>query len=536
LEQSVKQILSTIDDAIAKFQDAIPGIQKLIYDELQPLLKKIDIKDGKLLNNVNNLKLIGELKNKLEKIIINPEYKKSVEKFIESFGVVANLQQDYFSQFNQKYKAKNTLPIIKQLAVESTITDLVGQGMSSNVIDPIQRILTQNITTGGNYANFQNQLRNHILNNETGDGSLERYTKQITTDAIHQYNATYHDTIAQDLQFNWCRYVGSNLTTSREFCILMTKKQWAHKTELPDIIKGHIGDTECKLSKTTGLPLGMIPGTNVDNFKVRRGGYNCGHQAFWVPDSAVPEEVKAKFAGGKVPAKEEPAMPTKKALKNDILQNNKESIKKISDDKIAIYDDLFDNLIETIVIKKTNKAEAYCTTDGKTVVIGNYNRDRKSKGFIYKNRNLSDYFRDTVMAHETGHAIHVQKEVIILPQKANNIEAKVSEGFASHFDNLKSIIKGKEKSVEDFLIKTRSGSNQDEKEQIGVLADILGSLTKGKYGWGHELKYYNRVGYSEAEIFAHSISLLKVDNKFANSNAEMKQVIEEMKTKILDWL
>lgn len=293
MEQSISDILKTIDNAINKFQDAIPGIQKLVYDELQPLLKSIQIKDGRLLNNVENLKLIGGLKNKLEKIIISAQYKKSVEEFVQSFTTVGNLQQDYFAQFNKKFTPAKTLPIIKQLSIEATINDLVGQGMSSNIIDPIQKILNQNITTGGKYTDFQDQLRSHILNDPNTDGSLVKYTKQITTDAINQYNAQYHDAIAQDLQFNWVRYVGSNITTSREFCIYLTKKQWVHKTELPEVLKGHIDGHNCKLSSTTGLPLGMIPGTNIDNFKVLRGGYNCGHQAFWVPDSAVPAEVIA---------------------------------------------------------------------------------------------------------------------------------------------------------------------------------------------------------------------------------------------------
>lgn len=295
MEQSIKAILSAIDDAIAQFQDAIPGIQKLVYEGLQPIVKELQVKNGRLLNNIDNLKLIGALQNKLKKIIISAEYKKSVQRFIDSFTTVSSLNNEYYSQFNRKYKPKNTLPIIKQLAVESTINDLVGQGLSSNIIAPIQKILQQNITTGGSYAKFQEQLQNHILQNETGEGNLQQYTKQITTDAINQYSAQYSETVAQDLQFNWGRYVGSNITTTREFCTLLTEKQWVHKSELSEIIKGHIDGTDCKLSKTTGLPLGMIPDTNADNFKVRRGGYNCGHQFFWVPDSAVPADVRAKF-------------------------------------------------------------------------------------------------------------------------------------------------------------------------------------------------------------------------------------------------
>lgn len=292
----IKKILATIDDAIAGFQNDIPSIQKKLLDELQPLLKELEIKDGKLLNNVKNLKLIGDVKNRLEKIILTGQYKDAVNTFIQSFDQVSSLQQNYFAQFNQKYTPKKTLPLIKQLTIESTINNLVGRGMLENIIEPIRVILMDNITSGGSYAKFQDQLRTAILNDSTSDGSMVRYTKQITTDAINQYSAQYHETIAQDLQFNWGTYLGTNLTTSREFCLLLTKKEWVHKSELPEIIKGYIDGHKCKLSKTSGLPLGMIAGTNADNFKVVRGGYNCGHHFFWVPDSSVPDHIRSKFS------------------------------------------------------------------------------------------------------------------------------------------------------------------------------------------------------------------------------------------------
>lgn len=345
----IKEILKTIDDAIAKFQDAIPGIQKLIYEGLQPLIKNFKIKDGRLLNDVENLRIIGDLKNKLQKIIMSADYSKSVNGFTESFAAVSLLNNAYFADFNKKFKPKRTLPIIRQLAVEQTLNDLIGQGMNSSVIDPIKQILNQNITTGGSYAKFQEQLRNHILSNETGDGSLVRYTKQITTDAIHQYNAQYHDAIAQDLNFNWGRYIGSNLTTSREFCVLLTDKQWVHRTELPQIIKGKIGNENCKLSKTTGLPLGMMADTNADNFKIRRGGYQCGHQFFWVPDNAVPDSEKRKFQN------------LGKETETNFHDSHKEKIKIVADSgwendlkKMGITHDQLINITGGIPSKNTN--------------------------------------------------------------------------------------------------------------------------------------------------------------------------------------
>jgi len=36
----------------------------------------------------------------------------------------------------------------------------------------------------------------------------------------------------------------------------------------------------------------MIPDTNAENFFVRRGGYNCGHQIFPVIERLVPKDIQ----------------------------------------------------------------------------------------------------------------------------------------------------------------------------------------------------------------------------------------------------
>lgn len=503
MEDSIKSILKAIDSAIEKFQDKIPGIQKIMYETLQPLIKNLEVKDGKLLNNVQNLKLIGELKNKLENIIINPEYKKSVNDFVDGFTAVSNLQQEYFKQFGQQYKAKKTLPIIKELAVESTINDLVGQGMSNNIIDPIRKILNENITTGGNYAKFQEQLRNHILTNDTGEGTLERYTKQITTDALHQYNAQYHDAIAQDLNFTWGRYVGSNITTSREFCILLTQLQWVNKKDLPVIIKGNIDGHKCKLSKTTGLPLGMIPDTNADNFKVRRGGYNCGHQFFWVPDSAVPEEIK----------NQKPVAVTESENKTvqKISEKNKHSIKSLKARGIEFPEEVMKHMHTDVSIVDRIDGGSYFKPSTGELVIGGMQRAQ------------NDYYRKKIVLHEGGHAIHFNKKIIT--------EKHVDPEFQEYYEKLQSVIKGKEGYLDDLLYTLGYANHKDltKAEQISMLHDTLGGLTKGAHGDGHPRSYYRTGNFSLMEVFAHSITLAKLKNEFADADPVLKELTDLMK-------
>ena len=169
--------------------------------------------------------------------------------------------------------------------------------------------------------------------------------------------------------------------------------------------------------------------------------------------------------------------------------------------------------------------------DGSEIVIGNYTKNVVKNGRIVSlPRTNSEYFNDTVVAHETGHAIHAQKGIIDCDKRI------VRQDFADHFSELQKIIGGKEPEISNYLHNSRKNGTQNDREQIVVLADILASLTGGKFGWGHELDYYNRKSFPEAEVFAHSVSLLKTKNDFVNGNEDIKAVVDLMKKKILDWL
>lgn len=303
-DKIIKDILDHIDRSINDFSKTIPGIQEDVAKELLDQIKQLETSQGRVLNSVQNLKLIGQIKARLERLIVSNGYKESVKQFITAFDLVESLQNSYFSLFNAQYKPSRTLPIIKSLAIDSTINGLIGQGLGSAVVDKIGEMLTSSTTTGGSYASLTQQLVNSVKGTSEQEGLLARHSRTITTDAINQYAAQYQSTVAADLGLNWLRYVGSNITTTREFCERLTAKEWVHKSELPTVIHGKIDGVQCKLGKQ-GLPLGMIPGTDASNFQVRRGGYNCGHQAFWVPDSAVPDDVKRQLIEPKETSKQQ---------------------------------------------------------------------------------------------------------------------------------------------------------------------------------------------------------------------------------------
>ncbi len=235
--------------------------------------------------------MIGSIRNKLLGIILNDDYVKDVKEYVAAFRDVTTLQNEYWKSIEPKFKPRVILKEIRKQAVTDTVAKLTEAGIGTNIADSITDILRTNITSGGSYKQLEQQLRDSIMNNRTGDGILEKYTKQITTDAISTYARTYTQVTSDDLGAEWFEYQGTDIKTSRGFCQYMHENRIFHISQVPAMLKAlDINGNKMEYSDVatgkmkkveiydkTGLPGGMIAGTNPMNFFVRAGGYNCPH-------------------------------------------------------------------------------------------------------------------------------------------------------------------------------------------------------------------------------------------------------------------
>ena len=294
----IAQIISVIDGSIAEFIKSIPEQQTRIFDEISLLVKTLDLSGDSIIQSTKNLRIIGNIKSKLDAIVNSPEWIGIVNNYIASFDEVTKLQNQYFSTLVEKFKPNVLLNEIKKQSIEATVNSLTEAGISFSVTDQVQNILRQNITTGSSYSQMMSQMRDFITTNQTGSGALERYTKQITTDALNQYVAQYTNAVTNDLGLNWFMYTGAIIDTSRALCRALINKKYIHQSELPDIVLGRFFEFEQiggKLNHKTKLPEGMIPGTNASNFHIYRGGYQCGHQLIPIDSSSVPNFIRLRF-------------------------------------------------------------------------------------------------------------------------------------------------------------------------------------------------------------------------------------------------
>lgn len=298
---SFTDILEQVEKSINRFNRRIPSTQKEMLAAIEEDLRALELKDGSIKATVKNLSLIARIKNRITKIIVTDDYKAEVKHFAEAFNDITKLQNQYWKAVESTFKPRPLLRKIKNMAVEDTVAKLTEAGIGVNIGDKITDILRTSITGGGSYKSLTGQLREYLTTTNT-PGGLEKYAKQITTDSLNQYNAQYTQVVSSDLGFEWYKYDNTDIETTRPFCDAMTDIKYFHVSEIPALLRAE-GLTyvnkkgvrvQVPIYPRTGLPHGMIPGTNASNFLVRRGGYKCGHQCRPVSEELVPEDIKVR--------------------------------------------------------------------------------------------------------------------------------------------------------------------------------------------------------------------------------------------------
>lgn len=298
---SFDKILKEISKSVEGFTKDLPGVEREVLNRIIRNLKELELQGDNIKASVKNIRLIATIKNDIQGIILNDKYIDSLKDFVRSFNTITDLQNQYWKTVETTFKPNAILSEIKVQSIDDTVDKLTEAGIGANISDKITDILRQNITSGGSYQSLTDQLKEFIVKTDT-EGALTKYAKQITVDSVNQYNATYTQVVSNDLGFEWYIYDNTDIDTTRPWCDAMTDKKYLHVSELPELIKGH-GLTYVNkegervpvpIYEKTGLPHGMIPGTDAVNVLVRRGGYNCGHQFRPISERLVPADVKAK--------------------------------------------------------------------------------------------------------------------------------------------------------------------------------------------------------------------------------------------------
>jgi hypothetical protein len=141
---------------------------------------------------------------------------------------------------------------------------------------PLTEILNTNINSGASLSDLVSQIRTFTLGNDQLEGQLKRYSGQIVTDTLFNFDRAMQESVSQNSGLDWYYYSGSRDDTSREFCVQRVDKYYHRK----------------EIEKWASLSwAGKHRGTTKSSIYIYLGGYRCRHKLIAVSESVVPKSV-----------------------------------------------------------------------------------------------------------------------------------------------------------------------------------------------------------------------------------------------------
>lgn len=257
------------------FTEGIREIEKVILKEINKIFNDIDVKAGKIQSSEAAIRFLASMEKRIDEALKKAGYNSKVKDYLKNFNLIRRNNLDIHSLVNKADIPYESLNAITKLEVENTIDKLLGAGISRDFKFPIREALYRNITLGSSIQDAKKTIEDFIISNDGQASKLLRYTTQVARDSINQYDGAIQTVIKNELGLNDFIYSGTIIKDSRCQC-----RYWVEKGKLPreELIKeiaiandgGYLGGCKCS---------GMIPGTNIDNFAMNRGGYACRHRA-----------------------------------------------------------------------------------------------------------------------------------------------------------------------------------------------------------------------------------------------------------------
>lgn len=279
------QLASSIEGLIIasneKYAKAILRVQNELYDNLLLNLKELELDgEGYIKQNAVNRKILREAQGEFDATISNSIYKSSLEKHLQVIPKINELNALYFQTIQSAFTPnKNFLKSLQSQTISSVNELLLQDGLRANIKNPLNKILEQNVNTGGSFKGMLKQVQDFIIGNDKVEGRLLRYAKTYVSDILFQYTRSYQQSITADLKLEWYRYVGGIVEHSREFCRERNGKFFTQKEV----------ESWAKLSWK-----GKDPLTTESSIFVLLGGHSCRHQLIPVSEIIVPEEDLAR--------------------------------------------------------------------------------------------------------------------------------------------------------------------------------------------------------------------------------------------------
>lgn len=245
---------------------------KLLRSVIEQVVDKLETKDGFILNNAFNKRVLLSL-DYVFKQFSQTHGVQLIKTIIDSTQKILDFNTNYFAGFGT---AKEMLPIHQ--TVKENISAWLGITQKNgiepngyldtlfkddNIKNQIRNQMAKSIITKGGFESTNKGIAEFIAGKPGQTGAFDRYYRNFVYDTFSQIDRATAQVYADKLGLDYAIYEGGLIETSRKFCIKRNGKVFTREEiELFD--------------PTEARPPGYNPFTDL-------GGYGCRHHLNWVP-------------------------------------------------------------------------------------------------------------------------------------------------------------------------------------------------------------------------------------------------------------
>ena len=473
----------TVSAANQTFFDSLPATEQRIFAAVSKHVQKFSSDGENYVFDDGNVLLTNQVERIILDALQSSKYPSDVNGFLRNFETLKQYNFDIHGNVNDLSPDElgELINPIQRATVEQTLQGLTGSGVSTNFVEPIRTGIFQNIVAGSTKSDLEAYLRRYILGNPDVDGLLSRYVKQVSRDALNQFDGQVNAKIANQFGLDAYRYVGSLIEDSRPQC-----RRWVAMGVI------QTKDLPAEIAWMNANGTGAIPGTSPETFSIYRGGYNCRH-------SAIPFKLTKS-------QREKLNLPEEKQKVENQFQADKnldDAIKRAKQNGFEVYhqgDELIDKISKTEII-----GENFGLTEKQK-------RDNIKK--LFKDGEIQQFDDETKLkvvnsANEFLFNNPNKKPIdLIIYDEKNQTNVALFE------PNTNSIVYNNKKNLRDF---EREKTEPIDATNIGFAVDKYENKYLGIYSheYGH---FYDLSVQPQSERISRNINSWGNNEKFFNEN------------------
>lgn len=270
----IDERLQTIPD---EWFDVVGKSQLQLFDNIDKLIKQLDVKDGLIVNNDRNNTILAQIDNIINETLFssNSDYLNGLTNYGAGILEQGRLIQDWFAANISNYTPSETYAQqMRRLSIRA-VDKFTEDYLRVTYNQPLKDLVQQSLTAGVTPQQMTESVKQYILGTDELDGKLVKYAKTIGRDLFSAADRELTVYISDDLGLVWYLYAGGTVNDSREFCVERAGKYF-HRNEIESWVS---------LSWQGKAPV------NEGTIFILLGGYNCLHVLLPVDISAVPADV-----------------------------------------------------------------------------------------------------------------------------------------------------------------------------------------------------------------------------------------------------